>query len=127
MLGDGGGDRVDLDADHSRPWWCGAQEHAGAAPGLQDGASAQAEVGQGLPHGRGVGVVCVVRVDGGPLGGPVFGRGQQLAQLLAFGRELGPGLIEDLRDCAPGAPPGQDLLFCGHGRAGLVVQVAQQP
>ena len=58
-----------------------------------------------------------MRIEYGPLCGPVLCFGEFLAQLFTLGLELGPGRVEYLGQSGrtPGTPPGQLLTFLGGG------------
>lgn len=101
-------------------------EVARSAARLQDVAAREAEIAQALPHRlhqRGVGVV---GVEGGATRSGVVGHAQQGPQLGAFGHELLVAGVEDLGDCSPARPAGQDPLFVRGGRGLPGPQDAQQ-
>ena len=98
---DGGGDRVQLHAEHLRAGRCQADEVPAAAARFQHLAAAEAQRGDVIPDDLGQRGVGVVRVDRGPPRRRVLSLGQELAQLGAGSGELVPVVVEDLRDRSP--------------------------
>ncbi|NKU81470.1 hypothetical protein GS893_24395 [Rhodococcus hoagii] len=116
MVGDLGGDRVELDADHLHSLGRRSQEMPATAARFEDaGALGQAGAFDGPPHRGRDRRIGVVRVDGAQTGGVVFAWGEQLLQFGTLGVELGLGGVEDLRDTAPPGPLGEYALFVRGG------------
>ena len=127
LLGDRRGRAVDLHADHLNASGRQADEHAGAATGLDRAAGRGAERRSDVPHrlrDRGVGVV---RVQGraARLGQPFLT--DQLNQLSPFVLPVRPVLVKQLRARAPARPPAEHRKLLRRGGAVLLAQLLKQP